>query len=531
MMVDSVGVFGNGDKMSTLIDKYDAFKKTYISRSSVEDAPKVDEAVFKADDFDFGNKWKSDGKMSPVLRRNLALVAPFFMKATKKKNLDRFRSWFEFESVGSRKPPSVADAKIIQLFDDRADTKFKFVIANICVDIYGDGFILKKYANDITIKGGKNKGKVDWELPPPKTAIIRNLELIDPENLKEVKYLSGTKGKQFKDKGVQHFFYQNQKTGVEKYIHPSRVIHFKDDQLPFSKLGISKVDMLRNIISSEKDIDIATGEILKWFSHGVQEVTKTGMQPAERKEMLKVMAQHPNFFAYDDRYKLTIHNPTAIDPKEFYNYLVLCVSSVFVMPTQVLLGVQIGKVTGAETGYSDYYRDVKDKQELIDTPIVKSLYAEVLAGYDKKFNYKPIWNDIYVGELAESELLGKRAATVQILMSTNPPVVSQAEAREMMNKGVIYLDPSKKPKAPKINNPLPVKDKENPIVRKPIKDSEKKPKKDAGKPKANSSPVDMYQIRQDMIEERKKKELARIEHALGSKIIEEQDDIFGKEKK
>lgn len=510
----------------TLLDGIDKFMKGYIYRSAISKSTKADEPTFKADDYSIdGKKWNADSKLTPARRKEIALLAPFFMKATKKKNLDRFRSWFEFENLNNRKPPSVIDAKIIQLFDDRADPKFKFVIANICVDIYGDGFILKKYANDVLIKGGKNKGKVDYELPPPKGAALRNLELIDPEHLTDLKYLTEKnpkKGKQFKKMGIQHFFYSNSKTNIEKYIHPNRIMHFKDDQLPFSKFGISKVDMLRNIITSEAEIDIATGEILKWFSHGILEFTKTGMQPPEKEEVLKIMETHPNFYANDDRWKLQVHNPTAIDPKEFYNYIILGIASVFVMPTQVLLGVQIGKVTGAETGYSDYYRDVKDKQELIDTPHIKQMYKEVFAGHDKEFKYKPVWNDIYVGELAESELLGKRAASVQILLSTNPPVIDQAESREIMNKGSIYLDPNKKIKAPKING-LPGdknKEKQNPIVRKPLKDKDKKPKKESR---------DIFQIRQAMIDKRKVQEQANLDKVLGDKIIKEQDELFGME--
>jgi len=510
----------------TLMDKVDSLMKEYVYRTQPEKSTKADDLMMKPDEYGSeGKKWGADTKLTPKKRREIALLAPFFMKATKKKNLDRFRSWFEFENINNRKPPSVVDNKIIQLFDDRADPKFKFVIANICVDIYGDGFILKKYTNDVLIKRGKNEGKVDYELPPPKNAGLRNLELLDPENLTDMKYLSdknSKKGKQFKDKGILHFFYANQKTGVEKYIHPDRIMHFKDDQLPFSKLGVSKVDMLRNIITSEAEIDIATGEILKWFSHGILEVTKTGMQQNEKDEALKVLAEHPNYYANSDQWKLQVHNPTAIDPKEFYNYIILGIASVFVMPTQVLLGVQIGKVTGAETGYSDYYRDVKDKQELIDTPLVKEMYKEVFAGYGKEFKYKPVWNDIYVGELAEAELLGKRSASVQILLSTNPPVIDQGEAREMMNKGRIYLDPTKKIKAPKIDV-LPKdenKEKQNPIVRKPLKDKDKKPKK---------ASVDIFQIRQEMIDKRKLQEQAKLDKLLGDEVIKEQDDIFGKE--
>jgi len=508
----------------TLMDSVDEFLNAYVRRTEIVEP--VDKKTFRASDYDLGGKWASDRKMTPKLRREIALTAPFFMKATKKKNLDRFRSWFEFENINTRKPPSAADAKIAQLFDARANPKFKFVLANICVDIYGDGFILKKYANDIVDK----KGKVDYELPPPKSASLKNLEMINPENLKDMKYLTdrdAKKGKQFKTDGIQHFFYSNKKTNKEMYIHPSRIMHFMDDQLPFSRFGISKVDMLQNIIISEADIDIATGEILKWFSHGTHEITKEGMQPNEKKEIEKNMAQHPNYYVYDSRYHLEVHNPTAIDPKEFYNYIILGIASAFVIPTQVLLGVQIGKVTGAETGYSDYYRDVKDKQELIDTPLIKDLYAEVFAGYNKEFKYEPIWKDIYVGELAEAELLTKRAATVQILLSTNPPVISQEESRKIMNSGKIYLDPAIVVKQVELNDTAKDTDdtenddeKGNTIARKPLKDAEKKPKK---------ASAGILQLRQEIIDKRKFEELAKKEHALGNKVIEEQDSLFGKD--
>lgn len=510
------GGIGEGNNM-TLLDRVDSFMHEYVFRSPSE--KKANIPIDKAEDYGTeSKKWKADSRLTPKRRRELALLAPFFMKACKKKNLDRFRAWFEFEHVSTHKPPSVADFKIFKIFNDRADPKIKFVIASICADIYGDGFILKKYIDDYENKDGT----IDYELPPKPSARPVNLELMNPENLTEMRYLSeknAKKGKQFKNLGIQHYYYHNSKTGKEIFIHPDRIMHYKDDQLPFSKLGISKVDMLRNIIESEADIDIATGEILKWFSHGILEVTKVGMQPNERKEVLKTMANHPNYYAYDDRYKLQVHNPTAIDPKEFYNYIVLAIASVFVMPTQVLLGVQIGKVTGAETGYGDYYRDVKDKQELLDTPMVKQLYGELLKSYGREFNYEPMWNDIFVGELAESELIGKRAATVQILIQSG--VIDAAEGREMMNKGKIYLDPNKKIKPMLRNDTDNNKEKQNPIVRKPLKDKDKKPKKES---------VDIFQLRQAMIEKRKSLLQAEIEKKLGNQIIEEQDDLFGKEK-
>jgi len=161
---------------------------------------------------------------------------------------------------------------------------------------------------------------------------------------------------------------------------------------------------------------------------------------------------------------------------------------------------------------------VKDKQELIDTPLSKQLYKELLAGYGREFNYEPIWNDIFVGELAEAELIGKRAATVQILIQCG--IIDASEGRQIMNKGKTYLDPDKKIEVVKPD--IPDKEVQNPIVRKPLKDKDKKPTKES---------VDIYQLRQDMIEKRKTKLQAEVDKALGEEIIKEQDDLFGKEEK
>ena len=204
MIVDLAVAGGKGENKMTLVDKFDNFMKAFVFRTPGE----VEQTVDKPEDFGTSSKkWNIDKELTPKRRREIALVAPFFMKAAKKKNLDRFSSWFEFENINTRKPPSVVDSKIFQLFEARSNVRFKFVLANICVDIYGDGFLLKKYANDKKHTHGADKGKVDFELPPQKGAKLRNLELLNPEHLKEMRYLPDTKkGKRFKGKGVQHFY-------------------------------------------------------------------------------------------------------------------------------------------------------------------------------------------------------------------------------------------------------------------------------------------------------------------------------------
>ncbi len=67
----------------TLMDSVDEFLNAYVRRTEIVEP--VDKKTFRASDYDLGGKWASDRKMTPKLRREIALTAPFFMKATKRK--------------------------------------------------------------------------------------------------------------------------------------------------------------------------------------------------------------------------------------------------------------------------------------------------------------------------------------------------------------------------------------------------------------------------------------------------------------
>jgi hypothetical protein len=207
---------------------------------------------------------------------------------------------------------------------------------------------------------------------------------------------------------------------------------------------------------SSADIDIATGEILKWFSHGTQILTKQGMQKNERTKALELLKQHPNYFAFSEKYKLEVTSPAAINPTPFYDHIAESISAALIIPRQVLLGVEIGRVTGAEIGFADYYRDIKDNQDLVYTPLVIRLYDLLANAYGRDFGkYDIIWNITYIDEMAEADLLGKRVAAAVNARSSIKPIISVEEARRMIVEGQIELDPKDIPEDETIVTPGP----------------------------------------------------------------------------
>ncbi|GAG99302.1 unnamed protein product, partial [marine sediment metagenome] len=76
----------------TLLDKWDSFKKDYISRSSVGGVkPKVDPA-FQKENYDPAYRKYSSDNLTPIRRRKLAYAAPIYIKGIKKKGSDTFRA-------------------------------------------------------------------------------------------------------------------------------------------------------------------------------------------------------------------------------------------------------------------------------------------------------------------------------------------------------------------------------------------------------------------------------------------------------
>ena len=430
-----------GDQIFNFYEKY--IKPTPSKETNLKSKSMYSDELVKSSD---------DEKLTPKKRRELAHQAPIFMKGVRKKSLDSIRAWFKIETYNGSKPIS-ADEDAIKAFEKRSQYKSKFQQALVDAHVYGDGFLLIQFDN--------KDSNIPLDQAPPQDSEPRNVIVLSPEYITSVRYTS----QKNKMADVYHYVYDDGEG--EKLIHPDRIQHIVIDKVSNSKLGLSKVDLLRNTIKSKKHVDIAVGRILSWFSHGMLDIKAYDLDENEQKNIKKVAEKHPSAWLHDpEDFEIEVIQPQAIDPKSFMDFLILNIASALVMPVHVLTGIQVGKVTGAEIGFADYYRDIKDMQELIFTPLIEDLYRRIIEARGRVWKYNLAWQTVYVDELGEANIMQKRMEYVT--SGVNTGVIDVEEGREMLNKGMVEIDPQKdiKPPQPKIPfkppvNPNDKKDKEN----------------------------------------------------------------------
>jgi hypothetical protein len=495
----------------TLMDKFDEFMATYIRKTeSKENPPKMVEDDLPMDESDISDvdekfSMKIGGKpMTSELRRRMALTTPFYMKGLKKKCRDTFRSGFTFKDNETNRKPPKSELRILNDFNKRNQIHKMLALAKQDAHIYGDGFWLKLYIND------QNKKKPDLSIPPKDGAEPYKLKRIDPERINKREY----KNKYWKNKGVQHIIYEKKNSGFfskkgKIYIHPDRIIRFKETDFAFSWFGISDMDILRHVVNSSADIDIATGEILKFFSYGIVNWTKEGADKNAMKQMRKIAQKHPHTFIGNEKYKLQVENLESIDPEPFYDHIIMSIAATLVMPMHVLKGSEIGQTTGAGVSFVDYQKDIKDSQHLTYKPELEKLYKELYKSrftksdgvQYRKFDYEIEFNPMYVGEMAEAEVDAKRSATAVNLKTAG--VVDNEEARKYVNEGHIYLDPDKKIKQPDKTFKEPIK--QNPRTEQAVPRKEKEDKSDDNKLKSSSKMRELWDNPDDVDWENKGK--------------------------
>jgi len=410
-----------GDLVFNFYDKY--IKPTGTKETQLKSGGRWAEGMTKESD---------DIQLNPQKRCELANQSPIFMKGVRKKTMDSIRAWFQIETTNGTAPIK-ADEDALNAFLKRSEYKKKFSQAVKDAFIYGDGFILLQF--DFTDNG------VDLKDPPKKGSEPVNAVVLNPEKITSVKYLNDANT----NKDLYHFVYSDGMS--DKVIHPDRIQHIKIIEDTKSKLGVSTVDVLRNTIKSKKNVDIAVGRILSWFSHGLLDIKANDIDDDEIKELKAVAKTHPSSWVHDvDDFEIDVIQPNAIDPEHFMNFIVLNIASVLVMPVHVLTGIQVGKVTGAEIGFADYYRDIKDMQELIYTPLIEDLYKRIIEARGRVWKYNLVWNTVYVDELGEANIMEKRMGFV--VSGIQAGVIDIEEGRRMLNEGLIELDLNKKPRRP-----------------------------------------------------------------------------------
>ena len=495
--------------MKTIGDKLISFYRNYVSPTAEDikvgrKEERLSSPSSASPEYKHGFLKK---ELSMVDCRNTAQQCPLFMKGARKKAMDSIRAWFEIQSLNQQSVPVKADLDILKAFERRTQFYRKYLEARVASFTYGDGYLLITYEND---------EKTELHDPPTKIKVNDKLVSVAPwkvkvlnsEFIKEIDYYPADK-KRYAKIFTKHFHYEDTKNNVSYWIHPDRIIHLTVDKLPHKEFGNSKVNLLRNVIKSMINVDISCGEILSWFAHGSYDIEDEDIDDDKIKFWKSVAKEHPGAWIHGSRAHITAINPVAIDPKPFYDYLVLQVASAFRMPTHVLTGIQVGKVTGAEVGMGDYVKDVKDDQDLMYSPLIESLYEKILGAKGRRWKYKIVWNAIYIDELAEAEIMLKRVEAATLAMNGQRGAggfINPTEARAVFNVGQIQLDTQNIPTdIPKPIQPAP-------------------PKKDTDNDDEEESDLYKYQLsvsQKAMIEKRKLQ--AAKEKIIGEKISKEQD--------
>jgi hypothetical protein len=488
-----------GDKnMRTLGDLAKGFYKNYV-------APTREQIVKEKKELELLNplgatnetktNWGTD-ILTPDKLFKTATQCPLFMKGARKKAMDSVRTWFNIISLQDKGKVFAEDEKLIQDFETRSQIQYKWSLARISSFIYGDGYLI------ISFSGDKTETTIE---PPTEGSYPWNVRLLDSEDIDEIGYPDES----YRKKIIKYYHFK--KAGEDKWIHPDRILHIPNDEVAGKMFGTSTVNLLRNIIKSKINVDIACGEILAWFAHGVYDVTQEGCKNKEREMWEKILSKHPSALVHDETSTLQSINPQAINPTPFYNYLITNIAAAFRMPKHILEGIEVGRVTGAEVGYSDYYKDVKDDQDLIYSPLLINLYKRILEGQKRTWRYSIEWNPVYIDELAEATIGLTR--TQVAVAAKGSGFITDKEAREIFNKGAIILDPDFTPPlkpVPDINPP------ENPNP---------SPHSDNDGDEKNNDLIKGGLDREEKAMIKRLKEQIEKERKLGEEILSEQEKI------
>jgi hypothetical protein len=367
--------------------------------------------------------------------RDIALMEPLVFNSIKKKVKDELRNWHKINNMDGTIAPDFINTMISD-FVEKTNMKQKFYIAGLCSGIYGDGFIEVTYFKDNN----------PLYLPPKDGLIPSGLNVINPENIKGMEKESKS--------GNRCFVYRSGSVTENKYVHPDRLIHIREDFLPEQDFGISKINVLRNILKSKCNSDIASGEILAWFSHGIMTMKINDMTEEQQKRMLEYFKKHPNYFVFDEDYEFDIKNPSQINPDAFYKYFYTNIARGLEMPVNMISGEGSKSGEGGDVSLSDYYNDIENIRKIIYSPLIIDLYKQIVESHGKIWKYELEWNPIYVDELSEAKILQTR--TYSATQLKNSAIIDNSEARRMMCEGEIELDPDLEIEVKPISKPNPI---------------------------------------------------------------------------
>lgn len=284
----------------------------------------------------------------------------------------------------------------IALFNTDADLKNKLRISAINWMLYGDFYL--------ELDDGGTDPKAELAMGK-----LKDVHVIHPRAMKIVTDKYNTiKGYLFRYGGEEITF------------HPSRIIHRAHDPCGDSHYGLSVVENAYNIIISKMNADVATGEHIYRTAHPLPELKHEGHVSEKDKEaaLETLAALSPKTgIVSTNGWTFTMHNPTAINLRSYFDNYYVNLAAALGMPTMILLGVQKGAVTGSEVDLADYYNNITRIRDNIFSGVLREIY-QALTG-KVPFPYDIYWQPLMVDERSETEIFLKQVEAAEKL-AANP---------------------------------------------------------------------------------------------------------------
>jgi hypothetical protein len=356
---------------------------------------------------------------------------PLIQKGIWKKNKDLFGGGWHVVHRDSKQKIDENDKKLLDDFDKEAQTKLILILAGVSSDVYGDGFIEKLYEEKLALTEEAKRHASEQE----PVGRLAGLKILDGE------FISKYEPKPYTTPDSQRYYVLRQGGSVQdQFFHPARLEHITERKYPGKLFGISRIYIGRNIIDSKIKADKYYGSFIEWAGMSMLDVTYTGASPNDIKYLSEhIYTKRKLVNIHDEKQVLKTESPTVFNPEPFNNYFYINIAALVDMPWYILAGVSPGQLTGSEIGVADYYKTLMNLQETVYTPILESIYTELLEGNGSSFdNYRVEWNPIYVDENSEADILTKNTNSAVAAVGAN--MITEEEGRLMMRNGIMDKD-------------------------------------------------------------------------------------------
>ena len=231
-----------------------------------------------------------------------------------------------------------------------------------------------------------------------------------------------------------------------KFIHPSRILHFKFNTMGDSNVGISLLEPAYNTMKAKIDADEVIGTIMTRYAKPILEMIGKNAKPNTIKKLGQI-AQAINsnpktvsHFAHDDKieFKIPSMGGKSLNPKDYYKIIFDNIATAVRIPKALLIGVEQGSISGSDLNLVAYFQNVdSEQQNVIKDLIFKLLDAWHLAekGVELPEDVDIDFGRLYADEIAaiKSNMLGIQSLVVAFDKGLVPREGSRERACDLLN--------------------------------------------------------------------------------------------------